>query len=122
MNNGSILIVEDEEQVRTLIVRLLQKRGYSVLQAENGRRALEIARQDIDSISLVITDVIMPEMGAAPLLAELRRMRGNLPFLCMTGYTRDEVANSEGLQDARFLEKPFTPNTLLAEVEAILKS
>ena len=120
MKGGAILVVEDEEQVRTLIVRVLEKRGFNVLQAENGRRALEVARTRLTDISLVITDIVMPEMGGAPLLKELRALRSDLPFLCMTGYTREEVSSSDSLPDAQFIEKPFTPNALLSEVENIL--
>ena len=119
MSDGTILVVEDEDQVRTLLVRLLEKRGYHVLPAENGRHALEVASGKLDSISLVVTDVVMPEMGGADLLRELRAQRPDLPFLCMTGYTREEVMDGE-ITRAHFIEKPFTPNRLLAEVETIL--
>jgi two-component system, cell cycle sensor histidine kinase and response regulator CckA len=119
---NSILVVEDEEQVRTLVVRLLEKRGYLVLQAENGRRALEIARPQISHISLVITDIVMPEMGGAPLVAEMRALNPHLRFLCMTGYSKEEVLSGDGLDGAAFIEKPFTPNDLLDKVEELLKS
>lgn len=117
----SILVVEDEEQVRTLVVRLLEKRGYQVLEAENGRRALEVAGPRINHISLVITDIVMPEMGGAPLVAEMRARNPDLRFLCMTGYSKEEVLSGDGLDGAAFIEKPFTPNDLLDKVEEILK-
>ena len=117
---AKILVVEDEEQVRTLIVRLLVKRGYEVAHAVNGRQALEMARAEIDSYALVISDMIMPEMGGVALLQELRALRPDLPFLCMTGYTREEVVNSDGLLDAHFIEKPFTPSILIDQVQKIL--
>jgi DNA-binding NtrC family response regulator len=120
--DNSILVVEDEEQVRTLVVRLLEKRGYRVLQAENGRRALEIAGPQINDLSLVITDIVMPEMGGAPLVAEMRALNPNLRFICMTGYSKEEVLSGDGLDSAAFIEKPFTPNDLLDKVEEILKS
>ena len=120
MKGRAILVVEDEEQVRTLIVRVLEKRGFSVFQAENGRKALEVADTRLGEIALVITDIVMPEMGGAPLLKELRALRPELPFLCMTGYTKEEVISSGSLPDAHFIEKPFTPNALVSEVEAIL--
>ena len=120
MAGARIMVVEDEEQVRTLVVRLLQKRGYEVVPAANGRKALELARSDIDTYALVISDMIMPEMGGVALLHELRALRPDLPFLCMTGYTREEVVNSDGLLDAHFIEKPFTPSILISHVEKIL--
>ncbi len=120
MAETTILVVEDEEQVRMLIVRLLQKRGYSVLQAENGRKALALAADQLSSVALVITDMIMPEMGGVALIAELRKQKADLHILCMTGYTKDEVIDSDGVQNAHFIEKPFTPNVLLERVENIL--
>jgi two-component system, cell cycle sensor histidine kinase and response regulator CckA len=119
---SSILVVEDEEQVRTLVVRLLEKRGYRVLQAENGRKALEVARPQINDISLVITDIVMPEMGGASLVAEMRALNPAMRFLCMTGYSKEEVLSEDGLDGAAFIEKPFTPNDLLDKVEEILRS
>lgn len=118
---GTILVVEDEEQVRTLVVRLLEKKGYSVQSAENGRLALDLARRDLDGISLVITDMIMPEMGGQALLDELRKERPTLPALCMTGYSREEMAVGETLRDATFIEKPFTPAMFLDQVAELMK-
>jgi DNA-binding response OmpR family regulator len=117
---ATILVVEDEDQVRTLIVRLLEKRGYQVLAAENGRSALELAHHRVHDLSLVITDLVMPEMGGAPLLRELAKLRSDLPFLCMTGYTQDEVSSIEGLQDVNFIEKPFSPASFLARVDSLV--
>jgi two-component system, cell cycle sensor histidine kinase and response regulator CckA len=116
----TILVVEDEEQVRTLVVRVLQKQGYSVLQAENGRVALEIARTDIHRISLVITDLVMPELGGGRLVHELRALKPDMRVLCMTGYTKEEVLTGDGLEGAVFIEKPFAPSTLLQQVEQML--
>ena len=118
---GTILVVEDEEQVRTLIVRLLQKRGYSVQPATNGRHAIDLVQDGLQDISLVITDMIMPEMGGAAMLEELRKVRPDLPALCMTGYTREEIATSEALRDSAFIEKPFTPAVFLDQVAELLK-
>jgi CheY-like chemotaxis protein len=103
-----------------LIVRLLTKQGYTVLQAENGRRGLEVARPQIDGLALVITDMIMPEMGGAALLHELRALRADLPAICMTGYTQDDVLSSGELGDALFLEKPFTPAAFLETVGRVM--
>jgi two-component system cell cycle sensor histidine kinase/response regulator CckA len=120
VKQGTILVVEDEEQVRTLIVRLLEKKGYAVESAENGRLALEAAR-DVDNISLVITDMIMPEMGGQALLEALRKERPAIPAICMTGYSREEMADSQKIPDAAFMEKPFTPAMFLDQVAELLK-
>jgi two-component system, cell cycle sensor histidine kinase and response regulator CckA len=117
---ATILVVEDEQQVRTLMVRLLEKRGYRVLQAENGRKALELVKDSIQEISLVITDLVMPEMGGEPLIRELTALRSGLPYLCMTGYSQEEVASLAGLQGAHIIEKPFSPAAFLERVQSLI--
>lgn len=121
MTPGTILVVEDEDQVRTLIVRLLEKRGYTVRQAGNGRIALEMVDGDLDGISLVITDMVMPEMGGAALLAELRKLRPDLRALCMTGYTREEVAATAQIDEHSLIEKPFMPAAFLERVAELMQ-
>lgn len=113
---GKVLVVEDEEQVRTMITRLLEKHGYSVLAAENGRHALQLVQDGIDDIVLVVTDMIMPIMGGAALIEALRKLRPRLPVLCMTGYSREEVLSSDDLPESAFIEKPFTPAVFLEHV------
>lgn len=120
MTQKTILLVEDEEQVRTLIHRVLNKRGFHVLVAVNGREAVETARGQLDTIDLVITDVVMPEMGGGSLQRELRALRADLPFLYMTGYQREELEEEGPLDGAYMLQKPFTPVQLLAMIQRII--
>ena len=120
MATATILVVEDEQQVRTLIVRLLEKRGYRVLQAENGRQALEVIQDTLDDLSLVITDLVMPEMGGEALVREVTRLRSDLPCLCMTGYSQEEVASLDGLHATDIIEKPFSPAGFLERVQSVL--
>jgi DNA-binding response OmpR family regulator len=108
--------------VRTLIARLLERRGYRVLQAENGRKALELARASIGELSLVITDLVMPEMGGAALIRELSSLRSNLPCLCMTGYTQDEAASLDGVESIEVIEKPFSPAAFLERVQSLISA
>ena len=115
-----ILVAEDEDQVRMLIARLLEKRGFRVLQAVNGRDALALARQHIDDLTLVVTDMVMPEMGGAPLLRELRKLRSALPVLCITGYTNEEVTGLYNLEGVSCIEKPFTPPELLVRINEMI--
>jgi two-component system cell cycle sensor histidine kinase/response regulator CckA len=117
---GTILVVEDEEQVRTLLVRLLERRGYAVEPAANGRQAIDLVQDHLSDISLVVTDMVMPEMGGAAMLQELRKLRPDLPALCMTGYTREEVVQSENIGDSAFIEKPFTPADFLEQVAGLI--
>lgn len=120
MANATILVVEDEQQVRTLIVRLLERRGYQVLEAENGRKALEAVKDNVGQLALVITDLVMPEMGGEALMRELAKLRSDLPCLCMTGYTQEEVASLHGLESTNVIEKPFSPAAFLSRVESLI--
>ena len=116
----TILLVEDEEQVRTLLKRVLGKRDYEVVVAQDGREGLEKGLGIIDDITMVVTDLIMPELNGIELLRALRAQRPNLPCLFMTGYSKDDI--EEPLDDAHLIQKPFTPVDLLARIEAILVS
>ncbi|MFO7894871.1 MAG: PAS domain S-box protein [Longimicrobiales bacterium] len=111
---GTVLVVEDEDAVRKLAVRALEKEGCTVLAAENGVRALEVVDRHHGPLDLVVTDLIMPDMGGRELADELRRRRPDLPVLFMSGY--DDAMVSEGGGAADFLAKPFTPATLAARV------
>lgn len=120
MATATILVVEDEQQVRTLIVRLLERRGYHVLEAENGREALAAVRDDVGQLALVITDLVMPEMGGEALMRELAKLRSDLPCLCMTGYSQEEVASLNELDPTNVIEKPFSPATFLERVDSLI--
>jgi CheY-like chemotaxis protein len=117
----SILIIEDEEMVRNLASRGLRDQGYSVVEARNGAEALQYIEQHPGSIDLVISDVVMPEMGGRELAGILARREPDLPVLYMSGYTGDDVMH-RGLLDpgAPFQQKPFTPVGLAAKVRSML--
>lgn len=114
----TILLVEDEDQVRILLHRVLERRGYTVLVASNGREALELGAPRIHELDLVITDLIMPEKGGAELMRELHALRPDLRCLFMTGYAQEDLGEQE-LNGAALIEKPFTPAQLLDRVAAI---
>lgn len=113
-----ILLVEDEQHVRKIVARTLTRQGYSVTSAANGRDAIAVL-DDRSDIDLVLTDVVMPEVGGDELATELARRHGQLRVTFMSGYT--------GRADAKFpdgaavLEKPFTRAQLLEHVEAALR-
>lgn len=118
-NGGAtVLVVEDELPVRNLIRRVLVRRGYQVLEARNGSEALRIAAEWRAPIHLILTDVIMPEMGGPDLAEQIRGSHPEAPLLFMSGYTEDEVIR-RGISHAEvaFLEKPFTPETLVRKVQ-----
>src|SRR3954471_19370840 len=117
----TILVIEDEDVVRTLASRGLGEHGYRVVQAMNGAEALRYVREHPGSIQLVISDVVMPEMGGRELGQHLALFEPELPILYMSGYTGEDVVQ-RGLLDpgAPFQQKPFTPATLASKVRAML--
>jgi CheY-like chemotaxis protein len=117
----TILVIEDEDIVRNLACRGLKDHGYSVVEAQNGAEALEYMKEHPGSVDMVITDVVMPEMGGRELARNLAGSEPDLPVLFMSGYTGDDVVH-RGLLDpgAPFQQKPFTPNGLATKVRAML--
>jgi PAS domain S-box-containing protein len=117
----TILVIEDEEIVRNLASRGLRDHGYTVVEASNGAEALDHIQQYPDTIDLVISDVVMPEMGGRELAQRLAQLDPDLPILFMSGYTGEDVVQ-RGLLDpsAPFQQKPFTPRTLASKVRGML--
>ncbi len=115
-----VLLVEDNAGVRTFAAEVLSQAGYDVRSARHGAEALELMRKYESSIDVVVTDVVMPEMGGRALVDQLRKRRPHLPVLYITGYT-DDASMLEELKSAgaRMLEKPFTAGAL-AEAVALL--
>jgi len=115
---GTILLVEDEEGLRTLNARGLASRGYTVLEAGNGVEAIEVIEGHHGKIDLVVSDVVMPEMDGPTLLKELRRRDPNVRIIFVSGYAEEAFEKNlpEGGQFA-FLPKPYTLKQLVAEVK-----
>ncbi len=117
----TILVIEDEDVVRNLACRGLRDQGYSVLEARNGVQALQYIEQRPGTIDLVISDVVMPEMGGRELGQSLARLEPGLPVLFMSGYTGEDVVQRGLLEPgAPFQQKPFTPASLANKVRAML--
>jgi signal transduction histidine kinase len=114
----TVLVVEDEEMVRNFIQKVLTRAGYRVLAAENGGNALRLFRQN-DGISLLISDVLMPEKSGIELQQEIVQLRPAVKTLFISGYTGD-VINGKMLKGTEFLTKPFHKNELLGKVRKIL--
>jgi nitrogen-specific signal transduction histidine kinase/ActR/RegA family two-component response regulator len=116
-----VLVVEDEEAVRTLACRVLSEQGYRVRQASNGREALELLAAASEPVALVLTDVVMPEMGGQELGVEVARRHPGTRLLYMSGYTDNEVLR-RGFDRAgsTFLQKPFSPDSLAHKVREVL--
>jgi len=117
----TILVVEDEEVVRKVAVRILSKWGYTVLEASNGRQALELLEEQNAAPDLLVTDVIMPKMGGEKLAEEYRRRFPGAKIIFMSGYT-DGAMQQNGLlmPGVELLEKPFTEPSLAQKVREVL--
>jgi two-component system, cell cycle sensor histidine kinase and response regulator CckA len=115
---GTILLVEDEEGLRSLNARGLRSRGYSVIEASNGIEAMEALEQENGAVDLVVSDVVMPEMDGPTLLKTMRGRNPDLKIIFVSGYAEDAFEKSlpENQQFA-FLPKPFTLSQLVAAVE-----
>ena len=117
----TILVAEDDARVRSLTVRILRGAGYRVLEATNGRHALDLAAAHRGKIELVVTDVMMPEMGGRPLVDALRERGIVARALFVSGYTENSIVHQGVLEDdIEFLPKPFGPLTLLERVRVLL--
>jgi PAS domain S-box-containing protein len=117
----TILIIEDNEEIRTFLCKLLINFGYQVLDAENGVAGLEKFRDRVDEIDLVIVDVIMPLKDGMTTLDEIRSVARGIKALFISGYTAD-VISSRGISTAgvEMLTKPFNPFVFLAKIRQIL--
>ena len=113
MPTATILVVEDEEAVRTVIARTLEGAGFAVLQAEDGEAALRVVRGFAGMLALAIVDMNMPVMTGSEFAREFRPMRPSVPVLFITG--REPV-----VRGARLLLKPFGPDELLEAVAQVL--
>ena len=113
----TILVVEDEEGLRKYVREVLEKRGYTVVASSNGLEALEVARRYDGPIHLLLTDVVMPEMGGIDLGEDFATLRPGVPVLHMSGYT-DRLWKSSVTPN--FIQKPFTPTALLTQVRRLL--
>jgi len=115
---GTILLVEDEEGLRSLNARGLRSRGYSVIEASNGVEAMEALEEKEGAVDLVVSDVVMPEMDGPTLLKAMRGRNPNLKIIFVSGYAEDAFEKSlpESEQFA-FLPKPFTLTQLVAAVK-----
>jgi two-component system, cell cycle sensor histidine kinase and response regulator CckA len=117
----TILLVEDEAAVRKIVKRTLESRGYHVIEAVNGKEAVTLSETYKGKIDLLITDVIMPEMGGRQLAEILRSRSADFRVLFMSGYTDDAVVRHGIIHETEsFLQKPFSSSALIGKVRAIL--
>lgn len=119
----TILLVEDEDMVRELTKRILERSGYTVLSAANGKEALSLYEKESDKIALVILDLIMPEMGGMECLKRLREIDPKLKILVASGYSPHGVEKEAIESGARgFVRKPYDMKQMLTAVREALDS
>jgi PAS domain S-box-containing protein len=116
----TILLAEDEHGVRMLIRKYLEQLGYRVLDASDGRQALEIARQNLEQIDIVVTDAIMPKMGGRELSDNLRQLRPELKILLITGYAEGVLYDEIRAAGLELLPKPFSRRALATKLREML--
>jgi CheY-like chemotaxis protein len=117
----TLLLVEDEEQVRRLATAVLRRQGYEVLEAASGSEALAVAEAFAGRIDLLVTDVVMPHMRGTEVARTLTALRPGLKVIYVSGYTDDEQFRKEaGAEEFGFLAKPFTPGALARRVREVL--
>ncbi len=116
----TVLVCEDDAAVRQLVVRVLRASDYEVLEADAPERALARAREHLDRIDLVLSDVVMPGMSGPELVAAIRRLRPDVAVLLVSGYLPDGSADEAGSGDHAFLEKPFSPDQLRKRLSELL--
>ncbi|MFL5489699.1 MAG: response regulator [Gemmatimonadaceae bacterium] len=116
----TILLVDDEHSVRAIVLKILRRAHYNVLEAESGEAALRIAAEYAGQIDLVVTDMFMPGLRGPEVVQQLAPLRPGLRALFMSGYA-DQDARTGVPAGANFLNKPFSAQELAAAVEAVLK-
>ncbi|MFO0750876.1 MAG: PAS domain S-box protein, partial [Myxococcota bacterium] len=119
----TVLLVEDEDQVRRIVAAVLRQNGYQVIDTRRPSEALAKLAEHEGVVDLLVTDVVMPEMSGPQLAKQLRELRPGLKVLCVSGYA-DEAIVGAGLIDAgvAFLQKPLVPEALLRKVREVLSS
>ena len=119
----TILVVEDDEMVRTLACSMLENLGYRILSADHPDQCIELVKQHEGTINLLLTDVVMPWMNGKDLYELLHRMRPDLKVIFMSGYTSNIIGHHGVLdQQIQFIQKPFSIHVLAEKVRFVLDS
>ncbi len=117
----TILLVEDQEQVRAVALGILKRSGYHVIVARDANEAVRLCERHPDTVHLLVTDVVMPQMSGAELASRLAETRPEMRVLCMSGYADDSIVRHGVLESGLpFLQKPFTPESLTRKVREVL--
>ena len=120
-NATTILVAEDDTMVRAVTARVLGAAGYTVIEAADGEQALDIMRGHAGLIDLLVSDIVMPNLGGVELAKRVAIERPEILILLVTGYNPDDMSIlDDETRRVGFLQKPFTPTQLLAKVSTML--
>jgi two-component system, cell cycle sensor histidine kinase and response regulator CckA len=118
-----VLVVDDEEGLRSIVCRTLQREGYGTLEAAHGAEALEVIEKASSQVDLVVTDVVMPGMDGRELGRRLTQRWPSLPILYISAYDVNDIfRRGSPRSSAPFLQKPFPPETLISSVRRLLET
>jgi CheY-like chemotaxis protein len=117
----TILVVEDNDSIRDLMIMALSEIGYEMIAAKNGREAVELFQARHNSVSLIIMDIIMPEMNGQLALDRMREIRADIPCLFMTGYGAEVLERHNVSSLKTIIRKPFKFLDLMNKIHAILE-
>lgn len=121
IGSETILLVEDDEEVRNVATRILRRNGYRVLEAGNGADALRVCEDESEPVDLIVTDIVMPEMNGSELAQKIREKQPDARILFTSGYTEDAAVRQSLLHPGEaFIEKPFTPASLAKKARDLL--
>ena len=116
-----VLVVDDESTVRRFARRVLVEHGYDVHEAADGAQALDLVQAMYDRLDVVVSDIVMPNLNGVELLAQLAIVRPHLPVILMSGYAGPQLAERGIEAPCSILAKPFSAETLVAEVRRCIR-
>jgi len=119
--SGTILVVDDDVSVRSVVGMMLQQTGLTVLSAEDGCEAIKVFKENSETIDCVLLDLTMPGMDGREVFLELRNMREDVPIIISSGFCEQEVGEDISEQSEDFLKKPYSRNTLLSKVKRAME-
>jgi two-component system cell cycle sensor histidine kinase/response regulator CckA len=118
--SGRVLVIDDEETVRTVSARILEALGFSPVTAKDGREGAEVFHRDAGDFRLVLTDLTMPNMDGAETCRRIRSVRGDIPIVLMSGYWEEQAKTGFDTPVSGFLKKPFSPEQLRDQIRSAL--
>ena len=119
--NETLLVVEDDDSVRTFTVRMLTTLGYNVLSAVDGQKGLELFKSEASRINMVITDMIMPNMTGKQFVEAVRQINKDIKIMFVSGYSPDDTEDGMSLdRNVAFFQKPYTRDQLSKKIRDVL--